>query len=672
MSMIQPLRGPHLAGALATPGAAATSHPPEGLDPHPTALRRLGSAIPRPAIWAILAVVLLSWHPLALEPGPGLGRSWEAAMHMAHHFGITYGNGIIFTYGPLGFLSAPTLWYAGTGTIAFVYTLLARVVVVAAVFLAARRTFGTLPAALAALLVADASGKTAELVPVTVPFLILAVYVLDREWGRGRLLAVLALAGAIAGFEVLNKASIGLEMGALAVVMALAARERRAQRPGSTLTALAVTLGALLLTLLIAWTAAGQGWGALPAFVRNSEQIVSGYAAGQGFENSGLKLEFAAALVAFAIGLAATLQMTGGERVRRRRWGIIALWLVFCFFQFKEGFVRHDTPHGSVFFVTLLGGFFALRWRPGGRTIAALMAGILLALAVLAQRSSPGSLFDPVGNAKSAITQIADVAIPSKRDAAIANGRRAIESAYPLDPTSLSLLRGHTVHVLPFQVTAAWAYRLDWRPLPVFHAYSAYTPTLDKLDADAVASARAPQRILRNRDPEVDHKFEPFDQPMTTRAILCRYQELRTTSEWQLLGLGADRCQAPIRLGAVHAGWGQRVSVPPPPNPHSFVFVRVDGVGLGSIERVIALFYKPPTRRVQLDRGSYRLVEGTAADGLVLRAAPGVDFSAPFNIAANSSTIAVAKTGQAAGSGRPITYSFFAETTLARPRAPVR
>jgi hypothetical protein len=87
---------------------------------------------------------------------------------------------------------------------------------------------------------------------------------------------------------------------------------------------------------------------------------------------------------------------------------------------------------------------------------------------------------------------------------------------------------------------------------------------------------------------------------------------------------------------------------------------------------VIALLYKPPTRRVALDHRSNRLVEGTAADGLVMRAAPGVDFSAPFNIAANSSTIAVGKTGQGSGGGRPITYSFFAQTILAGPRGPVR
>lgn len=663
MSMIGPLRGPRVAPALASPGAHAPARP----EPRPVApagaRRTLLAWIRAPAVWITAAVVLLSWHALPLKPKTGIGPSWEAAMHMAHHFGITFGNHLIFTYGPLGFLSAPTLWYAGTGTLAVLYTLLARAALAAAVFLAARRSFGTRAAAIGALLVLDASGKTAEVVPVTVPFLILAVWVVDREWSRRQLLTLLGIAGAVAGFELLNKASVGLEMGALAIVMALAARGRRVEQ-------LLVTVLALLVTLLVAWIAAGQDLGALGAFVRNSEQIVTGYAPAQGFESGGLKPEFLAAPVAFAIGLAVALDMTAGERVRSRRWGIIALWLLFCFFQFKEAFVRHDATHGAVYFVALLGAFFAFVPRPANRLAAALGASLLLVFAVAAQKSNPISAFNPVGNAKSAITQLADVAVASKRNAIAAEGRRSIQSAYPLDPATLAQLRGKTVHVLPVQVSVAWAYRLAWRPLPVFQSYSAYTTSLDELDAKALVSPQAPQRILRNHDAEIDERLEAFDQGATTREILCRYQELRTTSEWQVLGVAQDRCLAPVALGTVHAGWSQRVAVPAPPNANSFVFVRIGGVGLGSGERLLSLLYKPPTHTVTLDSGRYRLVEGTAADGLILRAPAGVDFSAPFHVAPDSSTIAVGKTGQGAGGGQPITYSFYAQAVRSGPRAP--
>jgi hypothetical protein len=78
---------------------------------------------------------------------------------------------------------------------------------------------------------------------------------------------------------------------------------------------------------------------------------------------------------------------------------------------------------------------------------------------------------------------------------------------------------------------------------------------------------------------------------------------------------------------------------------------------------------------VMLDAGSHRLIEGTATDGLILRAPGGVDFSSSFHLAPNTTTIAVGKTGQGTGGGRPITYSFFAQSVLAGPRtalAPAR
>jgi hypothetical protein len=67
------------------------------------------------AVWVVvpLVITLLCWHPLALEPTlkPGVGSSWEAAFQMALHGGVTFGNHLIFIYGPLGFLRVPTLWY---------------------------------------------------------------------------------------------------------------------------------------------------------------------------------------------------------------------------------------------------------------------------------------------------------------------------------------------------------------------------------------------------------------------------------------------------------------------------------------------------------------------------------------------------------------------------------
>ena len=164
---------------------------------------------------------------------------------MAPHEGVTFGNHLAFTYGPLGFMSVPTLWYSDTGTLAVFYAYLLRFLIALALFAGARRTFGTIGGAVVALVVADLS----EIALETVPFLILAVWIVDRAPNRRRRLASLAICGAVAGLELLNKQSVGIEMAVLAIIVAFAAQGRRRDN-------LLVTLGALLAAVLVCWVAA--------------------------------------------------------------------------------------------------------------------------------------------------------------------------------------------------------------------------------------------------------------------------------------------------------------------------------------------------------------------------------------------------------------------------------
>ena len=622
-------------------------------------VRLLGRGTPQTNAAAIAlvspAIMLLCWHALALEPQYGLDPSWEAALHMALHYRITFGRDLVFTYGPLGFLSFPTLWYTSTGIIAVLYAVLLRLALAAALFLGARRTYGTIGGAVAALLVAGASGIALE----TVPFFVFCVWLVDRVMGSRQRLILMGLGGAVAGLQLLNKQSVGIEISALAITTALAARGRRRDQ-------VLVTIAALIVALLVAWAATGQEWGALPDYARNAERIVAGYAAATGFEEAGLGWEYAAGLAAFAVGLAGALHMTA-DGPMSRRWGIVALWGVFCFFEYKEGFVRHDVGHATIYFVAVMSGFLAFCWRGRSRPVGLALLAVLFAFAIEAQGSSLSQVFDPGENPSTAISQFEEVTSASQRRSIMAQGRDSIRTAFPIDPLTLRLLQGHTVTVEPYQASVVWAYNLNWRPLPIFQSYIAYTTGLDQDNADALNSPLAPQRILRNLDRDVDGRVAAFDEGLTTRTILCRYEELRTSGRWQVLGLGPNRCTAPAPLGTVRAKWGQQVPVPAPPNDHTFIFVRIGGVAVGGLERLYALLYRPVERTVLLNGVSHRLVEETASDGLILRAPSAVDLSAPFNLAPDSSTIAVGERGAPTG-GHPITFSFYAQSMSLGPR----
>jgi hypothetical protein len=246
-----------------------------------------------------------------------------------------------------------------------------------------------------------------------------------------------------------------------------------------------------------------------------------------------------------------------------------------------------------------------------------------------------------------------------------------MKAVYRLDGQTQAALAGHTVAIEPWESGVAWAYRLDWQPLPVFQNYSAYTAGLDGLNAAEAESASGPERILRENPllvfPEfptadLDGRYPGWDPPRQARAVLCNFAPLRTTERWQVLGRIPDRCGPTHPLGSSDAGYGQVVQVPSP-RPGEVVFVRIHGTEVAGLERLSNLALHARVRQIVVDGAqTYRLIPETAADGLLLRGDPHVT-------AAEGAFAQVpqAKTIQLEGAGGELRFDFYAMTV--RPPA---
>lgn len=580
--------------------------------------------------------------------------SWSAALSMAVHFGVTFGNHLDFTYGPLGFLDQNQLWYGDTGQLAFVYLLLVRMTLAIAIYAGARRSYGTIAGFLIAVLVVALVEDV-----VAIAFLIAAVYVIQAPPRPRAALLLLGAGGALAAFELLIKVSDGGQLALMVVVLTAALEGSRVRH------ASAAVLG-FVVVLLAGWALAGQDLGALPAYLHNSARIVSGYSSAMVIDEPSIRWEYTAALLTFLFGLAGAWYATAAEPARRRA-GVLALWVVFAYFEFKEGFQRHDIPHGAVYFDAVFAGFLAFRFRVGRRLVGIGLLSALLVFALAARDLTVSSSIDPGGNIEMAFSQFRQVFDARERHRIMLEGQESIFIEADLDSKALSLLRGKTVHVAPYETALVWAYGLRWRPLPVFQSYAAYTTGLDQLNANTVNSSRAPQRILLSAGPGIDGRFQPFDEPLTERSILCRYQELYVDRGWDVLGVAPDRCGQPVLISTVRAAWGQQVSVPAPPNNRTLIIARLSGVQVGGLERLTASLYKARLRFVSLNGVSHRLIPGTANDGLVLRAPADIDFAPPFEVAPNASSIAVTLEGSQPG-GHPITYAFYEVPVSVGPR----
>lgn len=588
-----------------------------------------------------------------MQPAPGLDQSWQAGLFMAAHQGLTYGRDVMWTYGPLGFLSAPEIWQQHLALAAFVYTALLRFAVAVVIYNGARVSFGRVCGFIVALFaVAVSSGTTGEL---TILFAV-GVWSLRSGFADRRSVALAAAAGSFSALELLVKVSTGFELMVMVAVIILCL-------PGARPRLSAAALVGWVLTLVVLWLLTGENLTAVPSFVWYALQVSLGYASAMGAEQPGLGWEYTVALIALGIGLWASYVTTEGQS-SRSRIGTALLWLIFWFASFKEGFVRHDSGHGMFFFIGLTTGFVAFRWRAGLRLSGLLLLVCLIGFTLAAQAQTLTADFRPVNSTKAFFSELADYVTPSRRAAILQRGRAAVQVAEPVDPTTLAMLRGHTVAVFPMDQAIAWAYGLNWDPVPVLQSYGAYTSGLDALDASFLSSSRAPQRILFEGTPGVDARIGAFDEGQTLRTMFCHYRAIRETKSFALLARTANRCTSPpVALRTVHAGWGQQVDVPAPPAGRWMVYVRIYGsAGLNIPGELASFFYRPPQRYVELNGGApSRFVPGTAADGLPLQMSPGVDYGAPFVVAAGDTRIAIlCGIGEKPGGGS-LTYRFYAQ-----------
>ena len=253
-------------------------------------------------------------------------------------------------------------------------------------------------------------------------------------------------------------------------------------------------------------------------------------------------------------------------------------------------------------------------------------------------------VYRPLAAAGDAVDQLRLGLDAGRREATAEAQRAAARGAYALDPRTLALLQTGTVAVDPWEASAAWAYDLDWRPLPVFQDYAAYTPQLDQLNAAALATADGPDLILRHlttsgrATDSIDGRYAPFDVPATTRELICRFRAVRTTDRFQVLERAPDRCGPEVQVGTVEGRYNEPIDVPRV-GPDELLFARIEGLEPRGIGKLRTAVYKDVRRLIAVDDRVYRLVGPNAAGGLLLSAPPRLDFPAPFALAPNPATI---------------------------------
>jgi hypothetical protein len=623
-------------------------------------------AAKRVPVWGGLIVALLGWRVGFQTPGPGIDPSWNAGLAMAVDQGLHFGKEVVFTYGPLGFLNSRLVWFSGLSVLSFLYAAALYVGFCVGLVWALRRALPTVVATVVAFVaVAWLPMPLLEVGLLTAVFA--CFWLLEAERSGRELDVFVVVAATFAAPAALVKLSTGPLVAVILLIALVGARVGRRR--------IAVYVVLFVVEVLVLWLATGQSLGDIPAFVGHAIEISSGYSSAMLRSTDVAPWKVSAAVIA-AIGSGLALvgaawiwggRDPGDERGARPdracRWAGVVIAALVYFEIYKEGVVRIDAGHLTVLFANAAVVWVAVGLSGRRRGLLLIAAAIVFAISLPVRPAGLETQFDPVSNLRFAVDQARDLFSPARRDTLIGFGHAAMESSYGLAPQGLAALRGHTVAVEPWEIGAAWAYGLDWRPLPVFQNYSAYTPALDRLNAEAVEDPDGPERLLRHNtevvQPEfptadLDDRFLGWDPPEQARAVLCNFAPVWEDERWQVLGRVPDRCGPERALGSVSAAAGEAVQVPTP-GPGEVVFARIDGAGVSGLERVQTFLFHAASRHAVVNGATrYRLVPETAGDGLLLRAAPGVVEPGPFDPVPEAKTLAIE------GGADRITYDFYA------------
>ncbi len=579
-------------------------------------------------IWALgVVVALITWRLSFGLPAIGIDGSWIGGLYMATHDGRDFGTQIVFTYGPLGFLAFPDLWYSDLAALAFVYGAAIYFAFSCTLVWVLSRSLGKLGAAVIAF-VFLATLPDLEQLPLVLAAA-LALMAMGEQRPRFAINLLIFGGATLSAVEVLVKLSVGPPIFLICLIALAGSRAGRRQW--------ITFLGLAVLELVALWLLLGQPLGNLFDYFVNGEQIVSGYneamvlKAGPGWE--------APAILLVAVGITVGTAFAA-YRDARARWCAVGLVGLTAFITFKYGIVRYEPDHLAIAFSTALALWLVIPWGRAPRRIAIFLAGTALigAVAIYAYPAEPR--FDPVENLNTLSDQAEVLFSPGLRGELADSARAALQAQFHLDRGTLSQLQGKEVEIDPWEIGVAWAYGLNWSPLPVFQNYSAYTAKLDRLNAEVIEDPNGPERILRENPLGIEpsggsrgfeSRHPAWDPPEQNFAVVCNFAPLRTTESWQVLGRIPDRCGHQEFISSARGGPGTVIPVPPA-GPGELILMRIHGLGVSGLERLRALLWRPGFRFAHLngDSVTYRLVPGTGADGLMVSPAPGLDSAGAF------------------------------------------
>jgi hypothetical protein len=591
-------------------------------------------AIPRLAGFITLVYIFSRFIPCTPPShyviNDSIDNDWAQVLHVAFAQHLQFGRDIIFTYGPWGFLAKgyhPSTYYLsvlvwGILSLAFwqgSWQLARRVsgnLLLSSVWIIALTAFASVP---------SGDDINARIVAYAALLLSLHFFAEDCRLTPTQALLVVSL-GLLSLVKFTGFLAALFVMGAITANTIFRYRRFPWQVP------------LLAGSLLIFWTAAAQQLRYLRPYIFYSWKLTSGYTEAMMRSTPNETLEISCFLF-IALLLCA---LTGYILWKRHRFfGIPALMGIggLLTLIFKQGFVRHDLHEISaatslvvVSLVCLLMGWLP---RQKGLRLTGLFAAAAAVLFAF-------FIFNHCFPADGLPRQLAESFSPQRICAPV----RAMFTGFLRDEfvkDSAVFRRSKPLpmqdgDIYPYRQTLLFANDVPFRPRPVFHSYSVYSPELAELNAAHLRSDRAAHDILFDVNP-IDSRLPALEDSRSWPELLTLYDAKDILGRFLLL----TRAESPkhyrfVFLREVPIHFGEEIVVPSLTNGLIWAELDLQKSWQGTM---VSAFYKPPalTMTVVLSNGNFgrfRIAPGMVQSGFLL--SPSIYDTATFAELASNKT----------------------------------
>lgn len=502
-------------------------------------------------LFLLLALTYLNYPAY---PGTELDPSWRQMLGFAQARGLQFGEDIIFTYGPLGFLLNPSntgdlhtlhlVWQVGVASC------------FAALTLAFSRAYRGMARALVILFFFVVMGPSAEGLTWMMMFILVLTYG-QKYGGRSGWPGVL-LVGILALVSLQKFTFLMLSIGVIAIMslQAIALGRHR------TSWVIPLTYGGLFMT---GWVACGQSVLGLPAYLATSWDLSRGYSMAMGLPPDGITL---------LVGLGSIIALSwfiGEKFVHRPRWvtdGAIVLMAAWgAFLAWKHGFVRADAHTQSHFqFQLFLVMALPVFLQPGSsspkRSTIALTTVVLFCLIGL-WRSDPYTNSTALMNANYRIRATIERIITKGRwISELTNHYTHVKNQSNLLGIE-QIVGEHSVDILGNEQAYAIFNEFNYTPRPTFQSYLAYTQSLIEKNGRFYAQNTAPDFVLQKLQ-TIDFRLPALDDSQAALAIYQDYNLVASRKRflvWQRRDATELRTP-PELISESGMNWGTPVEVP--------------------------------------------------------------------------------------------------------------